>query len=95
MGWRQIEGMGEILADRHCSQKQSQSGKTSSALKKNRLSNRQAPWYLQINSLQGHQKRGSVIHVPPSFLLNVNLLTNLPMGPNKGTLHCSFFHTDS
>ena len=33
-----------------------------------RLSSRQAPWYQQINSLQSHQKRGSVIHVPPSGL---------------------------
>ena len=29
----------------------------------------------------GHQKRGSVIHVSPSFLLSVNLLINLLMGP--------------
>ena len=32
MGWRQIEGMGEILAARHCSKKQVQSFKISSAL---------------------------------------------------------------
>ena len=43
----------------------------------------QAPWYRQINSLQGHQKHGSVIFGPPSFLLDVNLLTNLPMGPPR------------
>ena len=46
-----------------------------------RLSSRQALWYWQINSLQGHQKRGSVNYVPPSFLLSVNLRTNLLMGP--------------
>ena len=68
MGWRQIEGMGEILTDRHSNQKQSQSCKTSSALKI-RLSSRQAPWYRQINSLQGHQKRRSVI----MFLLRSSL----------------------
>ena len=33
-------------------------------------------------TLTGYQKRGSVIHVPSSILLNVNLLTNLPMGPS-------------
>ena len=33
----------------------------------------QAPWYRQINSLQSHQKRDSVINVPPSFLLSVDL----------------------
>ena len=46
-----------------------------------RLSGRQPTWYRQINSLQGYQKRGSVIHVPPSFLLSVNLHTNLPIRP--------------
>ena len=48
-----------------------------------RLSGRQATWYRQINSLQGYQKRGSVIHVPPSFLLSVNLHTNLPIRPTS------------
>ena len=56
-----------------------------------RLSGRQAAWYRQINSLQGYQKRSSVIHVPPSFPLSVNLHTNLPIRPfinhpNKGWL---------
>ena len=41
-----------------CSKKQFQPFKISSALKI-RLSVRQAPWYRQINSLPGHQKRGS------------------------------------
>ena len=46
-----------------------------------RLSGCQATWYRQINSLQCCQKHGLVIHVPLSFLLSVNLLTNLLMGP--------------
>ena len=51
-----------------------------------RLSGRQATWYRQINSLQGYQKRGSVIHVPPWFLLSVNLHTNLPIRPSSSSL---------
>ena len=56
-----------------------------------RLSSRHALWYWQINSLQGPQKRGLVIHVSPSFLLSVNLLTNLLMGP--GTESAVGFHS--
>ena len=45
-----------------------------------RLSGRQAAWYGRINSLQGHQKRDAVIHVPSPFLLSVNLRTKLLIG---------------
>ena len=56
-----------------------------------RLSGRQATWYRRINSLQGYQKRGSVIHVPPSFLLSVNLHTNLPIRPDmSGNIVATF-----
>ena len=72
MGWRQLEILSEILAARHCSKKQFQPSLRPPAA-----------WYRQINSLQGYQKRGSVIHVPPSFRLSVNLHTNLPIRPVK------------
>ena len=51
-----------------------------------RLSSRHALWYWQINSLQGPQKRGLVIHVSPSFLLSVNLLTSSD-GASDGLWH--------
>ena len=49
---------------------------------------------LSRNRPQGHQKRGSVIRVLPSFLLNVDLLTNLPMGP-IAVIRCELFLSHS
>ena len=53
-----------------------------------RLSGRQAAWYRQINSLQGHQKRDAVIHVLSPFLLSVNLRTKLLIGPLRRMPQC-------
>ena len=41
---------------------------------------------MRPNSLRGYQKRRSVTHVSPSFLLSVNLHTNLPIRPRISQL---------
>ena len=80
MGRSPLGSMGKILAARHCSKKQFQPFKISSALE-NSSPRPLGSLVSQINSLQGHQKRDAVIHVLSPFLLSVNLRTKLLIGP--------------